>query len=152
PRGRRAGMTLSPAAGRPFSWLSRQSYAGELPAGIRGEEVTVAAAEVRVRRRTRPAAQDHLVAHELPVVLAQRARRRLIPGVADVGAGGPFPHVTEQLGRPSARVRAGDGPRVQCFALKKVTDEGALARHGFPFRFRGQPGAGPAGVGIGLVV
>src|ERR1035438_7693037 len=52
--------------------LGSQSNPGELPACLRGEEVAVAGADVRRRRYARTAAQHHLPAHELAVVLSQR--------------------------------------------------------------------------------
>ena len=53
----------------------------ELPARVGGEEVAVGRADVAARRGARAAAQHHLVAHELAVVLAERARERPEAGV-----------------------------------------------------------------------
>ena len=54
---------------------------------------------MRPRRGTRAAAEDHLVAHELAVVFAQRTRGGAIAGIGRVRAGGPLPDVAEQLAR-----------------------------------------------------
>ena len=56
--------------------VARQAQAAELPARVGRKEVAVARADVARGRGARAAAQHELVAHELAVVLADRARRR----------------------------------------------------------------------------
>ena len=49
------------------------------------------------RRHTGAPSQHQLVCHEFAVVLTQRTVKLLEPGVGRVGAGRPFPYVTEHL-------------------------------------------------------
>ena len=58
------------------------------------------------RRGARPAAEHELVAHELAVVLAERAGRRDVAGIGEVLAARPFPDVAEHLGERRGRIRA----------------------------------------------
>ena len=85
------------------------------------EEVAVGRADVAARRGAGAAAQHELVAHELAVVLAERAGGRPVAGVGRVGALRPLPDVAEQL---RERRRGAAGARVEAPAL----DEVALAR------------------------
>src|SRR5439155_11246507 len=96
-----------------------QANAAELPARRRWEEVAIALAQVRARRRARAAAQDELVAHELAIVLAERAGERLISRVRRVRALRPLPTFAEHLRQPIARRGGG----VEAAAL----DEAAAA-------------------------
>lgn len=52
--------------------ISRYTKDGELPALIGVKEIAIGRPDVASGRRTRPAAQHELVAHELAIVLAQR--------------------------------------------------------------------------------
>src|SRR5215469_7761755 len=70
---------------------------GKLPACLRGKKVSVAGADVRLRRGAGTAAQHHLAAHEFAVVFAQSSGRGLETGIGKVGAGGPFPDVAKNL-------------------------------------------------------
>ena len=85
----------APAVDPRLRGVPRQPDAAELPARVGVEEVAVARADVIRGRRARSAAQHDLVAHELAVVLAERARRRRITGVGRVGAARPLPDVSE---------------------------------------------------------
>jgi len=42
-------------------------------------------------------AKDDLRGHELAVVFAEGAGERLVAGIAGVAAGGPLPHIAEDL-------------------------------------------------------
>ncbi|MNE80892.1 hypothetical protein D3C80_1775020 [compost metagenome] len=95
------------------------------------------------------AAQHHLAGHELAVVFAQAAGQRLEARVGAVGAGGPFPDIAEHLLRHLRIVRCGD--RLQVVVVDEVALQRKLRCRHLPFRFRGQPCVGPAGVGVGLV-
>ena len=88
----------------------RKAQAGELPALMRVEEIAVGGADVPAGRRAAAAAQDLLAHHELAVVLADGAGGRAVAGIGLVGAGGPLPHVAEELREPAAGAgRAGRG-------------------------------------------
>src|SRR5581483_1945938 len=104
---RRTRTTRPPPAARPglfghaVSWVVvRQTHAGELPALMGIEEVAVGGARMPLGRRAGCAAQHELAAHELAVVLAERARSRAEPRVRSIGALRPLPHVAEHLRRP----------------------------------------------------
>src|SRR5262249_32233602 len=85
PPGKDVGVSSSEVLSEP--------HAGKLPACLGGEEVPIRPPGVGARRDTRCAAEHHLVAHELAVVLAQRPDRRCVAGIGRVGAGGPLPYV-----------------------------------------------------------
>src|SRR6476620_2011760 len=72
---------------------------GELPARFRREKVAIGSADVGGGGDARAAAQNELAAHEFAVVLAQGAGQGMEAGVSEIGAGGPFPAVAEELGR-----------------------------------------------------
>ncbi len=74
-----------------------ETEAGELPAGGGREEVAIGGADVGGGRDAGASAKDDLGGHELAVVLAEGAGERLVAGVAGVAAGGPLPHVAEDL-------------------------------------------------------
>src|SRR5258706_10248927 len=59
----------------PVLCVRGEAYAAELPTATGWEEVAVRRAHVRRGRDARAAAQHHLSAHELAVVLTDRARR-----------------------------------------------------------------------------
>src|SRR5690606_21053853 len=99
------------------SELPGQAQPGELPAHGRLEKVAISGADMALRGGTTAAAQDHLPGHELAVVLAQAAFERAEAGVGAVGAGCPFPNITEQLRRPFSRF---GGDRLQMIAFKEV--------------------------------
>src|SRR5689334_2898328 len=77
--------------------VSGETDAGELPAGVGGEEVAVGGTDVGLGCGAGAAAQDHLVAHELGVVLAQGALEWAEAGIGRVGAAGPLPDIAEEL-------------------------------------------------------
>src|SRR5262249_17006073 len=83
-------------------WFARscvpgQTESGELPSCLGRKEVAVTDAVVTPRRQTGGATQDVLAVHELAVILAQRAGRRAVAGVAHVRAGRPLPQLTGPL-------------------------------------------------------
>src|SRR5215475_3149701 len=71
--------------------IIHEAQPAELPARRRIEEIAVARARVARGRRLRAAAQDQLVDHELAVVLAQRAVRRAVARIRQIGAARPLP-------------------------------------------------------------
>src|SRR5690606_31370889 len=75
----------------------REPEAEELPAVARIEEAAVSRADVLEPGRAGAAADDHLVAHELAVVLAEGAGERPETGVGAVRRRGPFPYVAVEL-------------------------------------------------------
>src|SRR5207302_5671889 len=77
--------------------IPRQAEASELPAGVGGEEVAVGRPDVRLRGGAGAAAQDHLAAHELPVILAQGTFQGTKARIGRIGAAGPFPHAATEL-------------------------------------------------------
>ena len=106
------------------------------------------------RRHARAAAQDHLVAHELAVVLAERARRRGESRGRARRRSRSTPRRRRTAGAGCAVADAARaGERVQRAALEEVAaSTGAPRRGESPTRPRWAAGAGPAGVGVGLVV
>ena len=92
----------------------------------------------------------HIVAHELAVVLAQRAGRRHIAGIRRVGARRPLPHFAIQVEQCSAdhyRSSAGGNARFprSCRAV-------GARRRVLPLGFGRQSGARPARESVGLEV
>ena len=79
-------------------------------------------------RRQRRAAQHHLIDHELAVIFAERAGRRLVAGIGRIGAARPLPDHAEGVAE-----RAG-------------------VRRNLPLAFGRQILAGPARERIGFVV
>src|SRR5262245_19976451 len=79
------------------SSVGRESDTAELPAFIAMEKVPVAGGDVAARGGARAAAKDHLIHHELAVILRQRAGLRTVSGIRQIAAGGPLPHVAEHL-------------------------------------------------------
>src|SRR3954469_8357214 len=82
--------------------VRREAYAAEHPTAAGRKEVPVGRAYVRRGRDARATAQHHLAAHELAVVLTDRAGRGLEARVGQVRARGPLPHVAEGLHRTRA--------------------------------------------------
>src|SRR3546814_292974 len=116
PRGARSGKPVPCfASGMKALGVLRQPQPCELPALVGIEEVAVGRADMAGRGDAGTAAQSHLVAHELAVVLANRARRRAEAGIGLVGALRPFPDVPDHLAgadhlrRTVAIVVSGDG-------------------------------------------
>src|SRR5258705_422641 len=75
--------------------IARETQARELPARIGRKEVSIACADVAGRCRARSAAQHVLAAHELAVVLTDRAGGTAEAGVRSVVAARPFPDLAE---------------------------------------------------------
>src|ERR1700679_3899800 len=74
-----------------------QTNAGKLPAGRGREKITVARANVGGRSHHRTAAQHHLVAHELAVVLAEGAGERVEARIRKISADGALPELPIDL-------------------------------------------------------
>ena len=125
----------------------------ERPAGGRREEVAVARPGVARRGDAGAAAQHHLVAHELAVVLTDRAGRRLEAGVGQVGGRRSTPRPRCRAGRaPAGGAAAGGGAgAARAEVVRRVADAAAPGGH-LPLELGREPGAGPAGVGVGLEV
>ena len=94
-----------------------------------------------------------LVAHELPVVFAEGARIRSIPGIGFVAAARPFPEITEELSQavvdgslrfvsrdiaPATRIR---DVRMEPSFVDEVPADLASATGDLPFGLRRQPRA-----------
>src|SRR5690606_1040335 len=88
--------------------------------------------------------------HELSVVFAQRAWRRLVAGIGDVRTLGPLPHVAEKLMDPAALGQIGE--RMVSVHFYKVALEGFILGGKFPLAFRRKPCAGPPRIRVRLVV
>jgi hypothetical protein len=79
------------------SGVSRKPDAGELPPFVAVEKIPIAGADMAARRSARATTEDHLIDHELTIVLGKWAGVGLVPGIRQISAGGPFPYVAEHL-------------------------------------------------------
>ena len=105
-----------------------------MPARIRGKEVAVGAAGMRARRDAGSAAQDHLVAHELAVVLTQGSGERRVAWIANIGTRRPLPHVAIELKKRPTVIRGRSSSRVKAPGFEEMPGE--LRRGGrLPLRF-----------------
>src|SRR5207248_11407212 len=77
--------------------IASQTDPHELPPFFGLKEIPVGLANMLPRGRARAAAQNVLIAHELSVVLTERARPRPIARVRRIGAARPLPNVAEHL-------------------------------------------------------
>src|SRR5664280_2284043 len=116
------------------------------------KEVPIGRSNVRLRRRAGSAAQHHLIAHELAVVLADRSLGRLETGIGAVGAGRPFPNIAEHLRQRLRRLNRLNRARMQTPALETVSCHPARSRRNFPFEFSWESRSRPARKGVGLVI
>src|SRR4029453_7371982 len=82
-------------------WISCEFDPVKLQTFSRLEEIGVSGANMTPRGGAGTATQNVLVAHELAVVFAERARRGAITGVRRVGAPRPFPNVAKHSLKPS---------------------------------------------------
>src|SRR3546814_1754377 len=121
----------------PYTTLFRS-----LPARRRWKEIAVAGATVAGGRRAAAAAQHVLPAHELAVVLAQRAGQRAEAWIRGVGRRRPLPHVAEQL--LQARAVVFGSLRVQRAGIGEIAVDGDAGRGLLPFGFGRQARPGPA--------
>ena len=69
-----------------------KSDARKLPAGVCREKVSVRWPNVRSRCCHAPTYQNVLIAHEFPVVLTHRSRRRRVAGIGLVATARPLPN------------------------------------------------------------
>src|SRR5262249_3801757 len=97
-------------------------------------------------------AENELIAHELAVILAERAGGRPVARVADVGARCPLPDIAKQLVERASIIRSRDSLRMKMAALKKMTCGSRSGGGCFPFRLHGQTRPGPARKGVGFIV
>src|SRR5262249_35780276 len=95
----RPQINLRCVARQCVSCVLRQANTCTLPAAVRCEKVSVATSHVTLRRETRATAQNHLIAHELGVVLAKRPGPWLVAGIGDIRTCSPMPHVSIKLRR-----------------------------------------------------
>src|ERR1700759_2573889 len=102
------------------------------------EKVSIAGPDMRLRSRTRTASQDHLIAHELAVVLPNSTRCRREARISDIGARGPLPNVAEHLRQSLARPCR---LRMKHPRLHEVAFEAAGARRNLPFELGRKPGS-----------
>src|SRR5208337_1068411 len=148
-------------AGRPCQKLPllRQPNSGKLPARLWSKEIAVASADVPCRRDARSAAQHHLSAHELAVVLAQRSIHRMKTRIAQVGATSPHPAVPIPLRGVLVLVLSAvpvldeifSRDRHQIPGIKQVSFHQLVFHRGLPLKLRRQPLPRPSRVGVGLV-
>src|SRR5512138_475079 len=131
------------------SEIARQANAAELPARGGIEEIAISRANVIARRGARSAAQHELIAHELTVVLAERARQRMETGIGSVRRSSPLPDIAKHLFEPR-RVRNVLG--MQPIVVQKVASDRQVCRSDLPFRFRRESGTGPMRECIRFVV
>src|SRR5439155_3756977 len=99
------------------------------------------------------AAQDHLVAHELAVVFADRSGCRTKARVGNVGARRPLPHVAEHL--PASGLIHGRGgrwvhARVKLAGVRKVAGHPETRGGDLPLGFARQSLAGTFREGVGF--
>ena len=130
----------------------RQANAGKMPASRRREKISIGSPDMRGRRDHRTATQNHLVAHEFSVVLAQCAGDCAITGIAEVSTLGPLPHIAEHLRRT---LRGGVGQRLgmQFAAIEQVSGGRRKSLRGdFPLGFGGETLAGPVSKRVGFKV
>src|SRR5664279_4967321 len=116
------------------------------------KEVAIGRSNMRLRRRAGSAAQHHLVAHELAVVLANRSLGRLETGIGAVGAGRPFPNIAEHLRQRLRQRRRLHRARMQMTALQQISRYPARSRRNFPFEFSWESRSRPARKGVSLVI
>ncbi|MNE18332.1 hypothetical protein D3C80_1113640 [compost metagenome] len=109
--------------------VRRQADPGEHPALMGIVEVAIAGPRMTLGRGEGPAAQDHLIGHELAVVFRRSPLGRTEPRIGGIGAGRPLPDLARQVG---------EGRRV-------------TPRRLFPFRLGRQPPPRPSGKGVGLI-
>src|SRR4051812_31126925 len=125
-----------------------QSDATQLPSRRWRKEVPVGQAGVRARSGAGSAAQDHLVAHELSVVFAERALVGLVTGIRKIGGGGPLPGIAEELiAAVRSRMEIGGLEKILAVDLRTGAPCGNL-----PFEFGRQACTRPSCIGVGLVV
>src|SRR5208337_3473054 len=122
--------------------LRRQTDAGKLPSSFGGKEIAVAGADVRRRRATGTAAQDHLPAHKLAIIFTQRAVEGLESRIAEVGAASPHPTIPVPLRGVLVFDEIG-GDRCEVLRIQQISLDGLALRGKLPFELGGQPLAGP---------
>src|SRR5204863_3968964 len=117
------------------------------------KEVAVGRPDMAGRGHRGTAAQDHLVAHELAVVLADRSGCRTKAGIGNVGTRRPLPYVAEHLPQRrliNKRRRYWVGARMKLPAVRKVAGHPETRGGDLPLGFARQPLAGPLREGIGF--
>src|SRR5688500_9663000 len=93
---RPASTSARKAGSACASAVASKPHPRELPARRRREEVAVGGAAVAARGGAAGALQHHLTAHELAIILADRALGGLEAGIGEEGAHRPLPDVAEQ--------------------------------------------------------
>src|SRR5579871_4387614 len=145
-------MGLTRSAGLLTAIVS-QPYPGKLPARFRRKKIAVGGANVRARRGTRSATQDHLSAHEFAVVFTQRAGRGLIAGIWKIGACCPLPYIAKQLQWYAAFQRRRSRRGMKSAVFQKIAlDGGNSACRDFPLELGRQARTGPAGKRVRFVI
>ena len=99
------------------------------------------------RGRARSAAEHALPAHELAIILADRAFGRLEAGIGAVRTAGPFPHIAEEGRAVGRRARLDRPSAVELVAPRRII----RCSGGFPFCLGRQARARPARISVGLV-
>ncbi len=77
--------------------VRRQTDPREHPALMGIVEVAIAGPRMLLGRGERPATQDHLIGHELAVILRRRPLGRTEPRIGSIGAGRPLPDLARQV-------------------------------------------------------
>src|SRR5262245_23428737 len=116
---------------------------------MRVEEIAIGAPNVPLRRRAGAALEHELVAHELAVIFADGARRRLEARVGQVSASRPLPDIADHLRKAFAARGAHrpQTPRAEHAALERDA-----CRRRLPLELGWEARGRPAGKRVRLVV
>ena len=131
--------------------VAGEPNATELPAMMGVEKVAVTGAQMIGAAGAGAAAQYHLVAHELAVVFAHGPMGRLEARVGQVGAGGPFPDIAEQMGKAGVAGSTGLKRAIIGRGIREGAGDRLAEGRVFPFLFCRQAFARPACVGLSLI-
>src|SRR5215467_3423181 len=110
--------------------------AGELPARMRGEEISISRPDVCDRGCARSAAQNELIAHKLAVIFAQLSGQRLITWIRRIRALRPLPNIAVELLRNASAGFGGDW--VESIVLDEIAAHRRASRRNLPLGLGGQ--------------
>ncbi len=130
--------------------IAGQTDAGKLPTCLGRKEIAICRAHVAGRRRTRSAAQHVLVAHELAIVLSQRAIRRGKARIRRIGTCRPLPRFAIQLCK--RLVVAVAGTRMESAAVGETAHHLGGLGSVLPLEFGGQSRTRPTRKRVGLEI
>src|ERR671918_2151126 len=117
---------------------SGESDTHELPTSLGWEKVPIRGPDMRLRGRTRSAAQHKLVGHKFAVILPERARRCGVPRIGGIVTLRPFPDVPKHLGQRDSAIALTHGNGMEGSLLHKITPDRQRHRRDFPFDLGGQ--------------